>query len=66
MLPVNLSEDVPPKVSSPLMDVFVVVGWKDTETDCPVMVPCVDENVSAKSLDFSWPILPEISGCPSL
>lgn len=66
MFPVNLSEVVPPKVSSPFIDVFVVVGWKDTETDCPVIVPCVVENMSAKSLCFNWPIVPGISGCPSL
>ena len=40
MEPVNLLESVPPNVSSPLVTVSWVVGWKETATEAVEIRPC--------------------------
>ncbi len=52
MAPVNLLESVPPKVSSPLVEVKLVVGSKETATKFEVIIPC--ENKLSVTIPEKW------------
>jgi len=76
MLPLNLEESVPPKVSSPLVTSSTVVGSKETATKLSGMVPCenkfpvtvatvvVPETVSSVKSSGPIPMIPSTPSKP--